>query len=285
MANGASKSLVITTRVNITNATIRNVANATSDTPGNSTPGNNSTVVDPVANITVVKLVSANVTKTGDVITWTVIVTNNGPDVSVNTRVTDKLPAGLIYNGHHADMGNYDHESGLWIIGDMANGDVKKLVISTIVNITNTTIKNVANVTSDTPGDKTNGTNNTTSAPKADLVVVKEVSKSQVEYGEMIIWIITVTNKGPDKAVNVIVNDTLPNGLVYLYDDGNYDNNTGIWRVGDLNLGEHRSLRIWTLVNISNATIRNVANSTSDTLETVLLVIILLLLILLLIWK
>ena len=166
LANGASKSLVITTRVNITNATIRNVANATSDTPGNSTPGNNSTVVDPVANITVVKLVSANVTKTGDVITWTVIVTNNGPDVSVNTRVTDKLPAGLIYNGHHADMGNYDHESGLWIIGDMANGDVKKLVISTIVNITNTTIKNVANVTSDTPGDKTNGTNNTTSSLK-----------------------------------------------------------------------------------------------------------------------
>ncbi len=75
--------------------------------------------------------------------------TNKGPDAAVNTRVTDKLPAGLIYI---TSSGNYDPVTGLWIVGDLANGESKKLVIYTQVNITNATIVNVANVTTDTPG-------------------------------------------------------------------------------------------------------------------------------------
>ena len=90
--------------------------------------------------------------KTGEVITWTITVTNKGPDAAVNTRVTDKLPAGLIFI---TSSGNYDPVTGLWIVGDLANGASASLVITTQVNITNATIVNVANVTSDTPGNDT----------------------------------------------------------------------------------------------------------------------------------
>ena len=115
-------------------------------------------------------LVSKKSVKTGEVITWTITVTNKGPDAAVNTRVTDKLPAGLIYLTHSGE-GNYDSVTGLWIVGDLANGASASLVITTQVNITNTTIVNVANVTSDTPGNDTPPVNNSTEVePKADLV-------------------------------------------------------------------------------------------------------------------
>jgi len=262
LANGASAKLVITTQVNITNATIRNVANATSDTPGNNTPGNNTTNSDPKADLVVVKVVSNKNPKFGEIITWTVTVTNKGPDAAVNTRVTDKLPAGLIFIDAN---GNYDAATGVWTVGDLANGASASLIIRTQVNITNATIRNVANVTSDTPGNNTPGNNTTDVDPKADLVVVKVVSNKNPHKGEIITWTITVTNNGPDKAVNVRVTDKLPAGLIYIGSDGNYNKDTGVWIVGDLANGASASLVITTQVDITNATIRNVANVTSDT--------------------
>ena len=211
------------------------------------------------------KEVSKKSVKTGEVITWTITVTNNGPDAAVNVRVTDKLPVGLIYKDVN---GNYDPVTGLWIVGDLANGESKSLVIYTQVNITNATIVNVANVTSDTPGNNPPPVNNSTKVgPKADLVVVKEVSKQIVKTGETVIWTITVINNGPDTAVNTRVTDKLPAGLVYVTHsgEGNYDPVSGLWIVGDLANGESKQLAISTIANISNKTIVNVANVTSDT--------------------
>ena len=265
LANGASAKLVITTQVNITNATIRNVANATSDTPGNNTPGNNTTEVDPKADLIVVKEVSKQIVKTGETVIWTITVTNNGPDTAVNTRVTDKLPAGLVYLTHSGE-GNYDPVSGLWIVGDLANGESKQLAISTIANITNKTIVNVANVTSDTPGDKKNDTNNTTVVEDiADLEVIKVVIGENPHKGDIITWVITVINHGPSDAKNVIVTDRLPAGLIFKEADGNYNPDTGIWTVGDLANGEYVILRITTIVDITNAEITNVAVVESNT--------------------
>ena len=265
LANGASASLVITTQVNITNATIRNVANATSDTPGNNTPGNNTTEVDPKADLIVVKEVSKQIVKTGETVIWTITVTNNGPDTAVNTRVTDKLPAGLVYVTHSGE-GNYDPVSGIWIVGDLANGESKQLAISTIANITNKTIVNIANVTSDTPGDKKNDTNNTTVVEDiADLEVIKVVIGENPHKGDIITWVITVINHGPSDAKSVIVTDRLPSGLIFKEADGNYNPDTGVWTVGDLANGQTASLKITTIVDITNAEITNVAVVNSTT--------------------
>ena len=268
LTNGESKSLVITTLVNITNATIRNVANVTSDTPGNRTNGTNDTTVSPIADLEVVKLVSNTTAHKGDVITWTIIVTNNGPDTAKAVNVTDKLPDGLIYNGHSADKGLYDPSAGIWIIGDMAKGESQSLVISTVIDIDNATIVNVAVVNSSTDDNNTdnNIANNTTVVDDdADLEIVKTVSNKNPKYGETITWTITVTNKGPSDAKNVIVTDKLPAELIFVSSNGNYNNNTGIWTVGDLAYGESASLVITTIVNMTNTTITNIANVTSDT--------------------
>ena len=191
--------------------------------------------------------------------------TNKGPDAAVNTRVTDKLPAGLVYVTHSGE-GNYDPISGLWIVGDLANGESKQLAISTIANISNKTIVNVANVTSDTPGDRKNDTNNTTVLEDiADLEVIKVVLEDNPHKGDVITWFITVINHGPSDAKNVIVTDRLPAGLIFKGSNGNYNPDTGIWTVGDLANGQLASLIITTIVDITNAEITNVAVVDSDT--------------------
>ena len=271
LAKGADVSLVISTLVNITNATITNVAVVNSTTPDNNesnNKANNTTHIDPEVDLEIIKLVSNATAKKGDVITWTIIVTNKGPDVAVNVVVKDKLPNGLTYNGHNADEGLYDNSKGIWKIGQMKKDDSFKLVISTIVTISNGNITNIVNVTSDTPENNTdnNKANNTTNvAENADLEVVKIVSNKNPHKGDIITWTITVTNHGPSDAKNVRVIDKLPAGLVFKGSDGIYDPQTGLWIVGNLTKGQSKSLVITTLVNITNKTITNIANVTSDT--------------------
>ena len=268
LTNGQSSVLVITTLVNFTNATVLNAANVTSDTPGNRTNGTNDTTSKPIADLEVIKLVSNSNAKKGDVIVWTIVVTNNGPDTAVNTNVTDKLPSGLTYNSHSTETGVYDSVKGLWIIGDLINGASVTLEITTTVNIDNGTITNIAVVNSSTPDNNTdnNKANNTTTVnDDADLAIIKLVSNANPHKGDTVIWTITVTNNGPSDAKDVVVTDKLPDSLIFVSANGNYDKVTGVWTIGDLANGKSTSLVITTIVNITNTTIRNVANVTSST--------------------
>ncbi|WP_405294591.1 hypothetical protein [Methanobrevibacter sp.] len=269
LAENETVTLVINTLITNYDGFISNNATVYADDDGN--PENNYaenfTEVMPEADVGIVKLVSDKNPNRGDVITWTIIVKNYGPSDAKNVRVTDILPDGLIFIGSDGD---YDYKTGIWNVGDLASGQPKSLVITTVVNITNKTIVNVANVTSDTPdSNKTNNVaNNTTDVnPEADLEIVKLVSNKNPHRGDTITWTIIVSNKGPDVALNVRVTDKLPDGLIFMGSDGDYDYKTGIWNVGNLASGQPKSLVITTVVNITNTTIRNVANVTSDTYD------------------
>ena len=127
-------------------------------------------------------------------------------------------------------------------------------------------------MTSDTydPNETNNEDNDTIEVPPvADVEVTKIVSVSQAYYGDEITWTITVVNHGPDDAVNVVVSDNLPAGLIYVSDDGKgaYDSKTGLWNVGDLHRGRGLVLNIVTKVGVSNTNITNVAVVTSDTYD------------------
>lgn len=111
----------------------------------------------------------------------------------------------------------------------------------------------------------------------ADLEVIKENDHVRItdgneiietcRKGDIVYWTITVINHGPDDAINAVLKDILPKGLKYLSDDsgGNYDKNTGIWKLGDITVGDNRTLIIKTEVLVSNTTILNLAVVSSDT--------------------
>ena len=227
--------------------------------------------INPVADLAIVKEVSNKTPNLGDTITWTLKVTNNGPNDATGVYVTDSLPAGLIY----VDCdGNYNVNTRVWTIGDLAVGRTAVLNIRTIVNVSNTTILNVATVDSSTydPNKTNNEANNTTKAnPIADLSVVKLVSDKTAINGDTITWTIIVKNNGPDTAVNAKAYDILPNGLIFVGSDGNYNPNTHIWTIGNLVKGASATLKITTLVNTTSTVIVNnvhVNSSTPDSNES-----------------
>lgn len=205
---------------------------------------------NPFADLEVSKIVNATLVNSGDTIKWTITVTNKGPDTAVNAYVIDVLPAGLEYQSHTPSMGTYDKNTGKWTIGNLTNGQSVTLDIITLVKTTNTTIVNIAIANSSTPDpNETNnkGNNSIKSNPLADLEIRKTSDKRLYKTGDLIIWTIIVTNKGPDTSINTYVIDKLPKNCIYLYSNltkGTYNEKTNKWTIGNLLNGEKAVLYI-----------------------------------------
>src|SRR5690606_18284272 len=108
-----SISLVLTTKVgaDVTAATVSNTAQASSTTP-DSVPANGSatanTDVDQVADLGIVKTVSAGSLVAGSPVRYTLVVTNAGPSASVGTSVVDLAPAGVTFTSVSTTLGICD---------------------------------------------------------------------------------------------------------------------------------------------------------------------------------
>lgn len=95
---------------------------------------------------------------------------------------------------------------------------------------------------------------------ESDLELEKEASNKSFKEGENVTFKIKVINKGPLDAQGILVKDLLDKGLTYLsHSGGNYDNNTGIWNVGNLSVNKNVSLEILTRINMNNSA--NITNT------------------------
>jgi len=97
----------------------------------------------------------------GDSVVFTVDVTNNGPKDSAGILLTGLLPDGLAYSDDDSG-GYYDHLTGAWNPGDLANGESATLNITVVVEQEGRFRLTVAR-TSSTPTD-TNPDNDSASA-------------------------------------------------------------------------------------------------------------------------
>lgn len=70
-------------------------------------------------------------------VTFTLTVINNNDLNATGVTVIDKLPNGYAYTSHLAPSGTtYDHETGVWTIGELNAGATRELTIEVIVNST-----------------------------------------------------------------------------------------------------------------------------------------------------
>ncbi|MEI4908212.1 DUF11 domain-containing protein, partial [Klebsiella pneumoniae] len=74
------------------------------ETPQQSDLAVSKTVSDPTPNV-------------GDTITFTVTVSNAGPNDATGVTVHDLLPSGLNFVGATASQGSYDAVTGIWTVG------------------------------------------------------------------------------------------------------------------------------------------------------------------------
>ena len=86
----------------------------------------------------------------------------------------------------------------------------------------------------------------------ADLELIKTIdTEPPYAIGDEITWNVTVVNKGPDPAINVIVKDYPPEGglvsiISFECSHGSFDSTVAEWDIGDLGLEESAQLTIVT---------------------------------------
>ena len=277
LANGETAVLNIKTKVLVSNATITNTANVTSDTYDRNLTnnvGNDTIIVPPQADLSIVKEVNAANASIRDIVVWTITLTNNGPDTAENVVVNEKLPSGLKLLSVDADVGSY--KDGIWNVGSLNNGDTVTLKLTTEVTILNGTLENIVNVTTSTydPNkDNNNDSEIVNVSTIADLELTVVSNKDEVNVGDEFIWTITVVNHGPNVALNTIATYYV-NGDVefvrYESSKGTFDSSNNIWKIGDLDVGEKVTLKlVYKALNTGTASIY--ANTSCDTPETTML--------------
>ena len=227
----------------------------------------------PVADLQVIKSNNYEGKKIhkGETVTWSITVTNNGPDTAINAIARDKLPNGVKYISDDSH-GKYNPNTGVWKIGNLAKGESVTINIQTVITTTNKNITNPVVVSSESydPNESNNYDNSTvTVVAQADLELTKVANVSYVTVGNTVLFKITVVNHGPNTAINARVHDLLPEGLEFMSykaSKGTYDNETGLWTIGDLKRGEKVYLEI-TVNATKKGKITNVAYVESDTYD------------------
>ncbi len=157
----------------------------------------------------------------GEIIIYTIVVTNGSPATSTNVCVTDELAGDDGYFAPHERTHGtaFQTPSGFrWNIGPLTNGEVATLSFVALVG-TNNFMTNLATVFD--PSGTTLDPNETNDAsqvthqigtvpPDGDLRVTKSDSPDPAVVGSNVTYTITVTNAGPTPATNVQVIDSLP---------------------------------------------------------------------------
>lgn len=271
LANGANAVLNIIAQVMVSNTQLTNIAviNGTNYDQNSTNNRSNVTVsVGPASDLGITKTVDNAHPIYLQNVTFTLTAHNYGPDDTTGVTVTDKLPAGLKFI---SSDGNYDPDTGIWTIGDLAkNGeDILHIVAQAIVSntqITNIAVINGANYDQNSTNNQSNSTVIVNAA--SDLSITKAVNNSTPNYKDNVIFTLTAHNNGPDNATNVTVTDKLPSGLKFVSSSGGtYNPTTGVWFIGNLANGKAAVLNIVAQVLASNTQITNIAtinNSTYD---------------------
>jgi uncharacterized repeat protein (TIGR01451 family) len=258
IANAGTATLEITATVTeaiLPGAT--NTATITESDQYDPTPGNNTDSQDVTpqqADLAITKTVDNATPNVGDNVTFTITVSNNGPDAATGVVVTDMLPAGLTYVSSVPSQGTYTAGTGVWETLSIANAGTATLEITATVTeailpgATNTATITESDQYDPTPGNNTDSQDVT--PQQADLAITKTVDNATPNVGDNVTFTITVTNNGPDAATGVEVTDQLPTGLTYVSDNGAgaYINGTGVWTVGTIAFPGTTTLEITVLV-------------------------------------
>ena len=108
-------------------------ATPTSSTPTRPTTAASATETPQQADLAIAKTVSDATPNVGDQITFTITLTNAGPDAATGVQVTDLLPAGLTFVSATPSQGTYDHVTGVWTVGTVSPGAPQTLTITATV--------------------------------------------------------------------------------------------------------------------------------------------------------
>ena len=265
---GGNATLAITATAT-GNGAVTNTAEVTAaaETDLDSTPDNQNAQEDDQASsqvtisqnidLSLTKTVNDNTPTSGQQITFTLTVSNAGPDSATGVVVEDILPAGLTFVSSTPSQGSYVSGTGIWTVGGINSGANATLqIVATVATIgakTNTAEVTDADQTDiDSTLDNNVGTEDdqasvTVTPEVADLSITKTVDDNTPDRNQNVVFTITVSNGGPQAGTGIQVTDLLPAGMTFVSStpsQGSYVSGTGIWTVGTINSGANATLTI-----------------------------------------
>jgi uncharacterized repeat protein (TIGR01451 family) len=173
------------------------------------------TTVLPVADLAISKEGKPSSVIVEESVTYTMIITNLGPDTATGVTATDTLPATVILDSIGSSQGSCTYDPSTNEVTCSLGTLTSSASATVTIQVTPTTPGMIINTVTVT-GDQfdPNLANNTASitttvSPVADLAVSKEGAPDPSLVGENITYTIIITNLGPDTATGVTSTDTL----------------------------------------------------------------------------
>jgi large repetitive protein len=255
VGSGSSASLQIGARITGV-GTITNTAEVTAadqpdpdSTPNNKVPGEDDqstvTVVVQQADLSLAKTVTKANPQVGENVTFTITLSNGGPNRATNVAIRDELPSGMTYISSTASTGSYDNLTSVWNVPAIENGTKATLQITAKAVGTAATTNTAEVIASDQRDPDSTPNNNvsteddqaslTVTPQIADLSLTKTANPVRPVANQQVTFTITVTNAGPSDATGVTVKDDVPAGMTFVSataNVGSYDRTNGVWTVG-----------------------------------------------------
>ena len=152
------------------------------------------------------------------------------------------------------------HEDGTVVYNKTLNSDCFGEVTDNLENLKTGKYYVTAKHFEDTYYKAITNTTSFTVTAQVDDQVRKSVSPEVINYDDIVIWTLNITNNGPSNATNVVVKDLLPDGLIWLEDNtnGDYNPKTGTLTIDFLEVGEIYIVTIKTQIKQTGEIVNDV---------------------------
>jgi uncharacterized repeat protein (TIGR01451 family) len=270
LSKGKSVTLTITgiATAAMAGTTTANTATRTAQDQYNSNAASSTEkVYTKLANVVITNTVNQSTLNVGDKATFTITVTNTGPDPA-NIKITDLLSQ--LPTGFTATPSTGTYTNGIWTITNLPTNTPATLTLTGTITAAQagTTITNTATETQ-TEYPKTVPIPNASIYinNEADIALTQTIngvtgSIPQVNVGDIVTYIVTATNNGPNTAHNIIISDIAPalEDLTITPSNGSGTYSNGIWTINSLTQGAFATLTI-----TGKATAAMAGNNTPNT--------------------
>jgi uncharacterized repeat protein (TIGR01451 family) len=211
-------------------------------------------------------------------VTYSLKVSNGGPGLALAPTVTDTLPAGQTFNAGLSSPGctSTGAQTVTCTDADLPDGSsITDMIVAKAGTIgpNQTDTATVSSTTTDSQPANNTATASVNVVASADLSISKTASPNPVIAGQQLTYTLTVTNNGPDPAVNPVVKDTLPAGDTF-QKEGTGGASSSCMAAGQnvtcspggtLGVGQTESVQILVLPSAASDT--NTATVSSDTAD------------------
>lgn len=208
------------------------------------------------SDIAVTKTVDKAAPRQGDVVGFTVTVTNNGPLDATGIVVSDSLPAGLTWDSEVLSAGVTSLGEGLYGMSSLPAGASDTLFIAAVVDsgTVGETITNVARLQSleqvDTvPANDEASAAVTVEAAQIDVELMVAIDAPAPLEDSLVVLVVTVVNHGPTLATGLSGTGDWDSWTIDMVDDSAVATHgqlvDSLWTVGSLPAGDTATLRVF----------------------------------------